>query len=64
MKGCTDGTFNATGQKFFDCPSGKGLYYPLGKVQPDARYTEVAVDGNREKLNSYACILFMLLYLV
>lgn len=50
MDGCTDGTFHGTGQKFFDCPSGRGLYYPLKNLRPDARYaTEVAVDGNRKR---------------
>ena len=38
MEGCTDGTFPGTGQKFFHCPPGKGLYYPLRNLQPDERY--------------------------
>lgn len=50
MDGCSDGTFHATGQKFFNCESGRGLYYPLRNLKPDARYApEVATDGNREK---------------
>ena len=50
MQGCTDGTFYSTGQKFFDCPSGRGLFYPLKNLRLDARYApEMAMDGNREK---------------
>ena len=50
MDGCKDGTFPATGQKFFSCLYGRGLYYPLYNLQPDQRYApEVATDGNREK---------------
>ncbi len=58
LEGCTDGTFHSTGQKFFNCPIGKGLYYPLGKLKPDARYApEVAVDGNRE-INFWCIFIF------
>ena len=46
MEGCTDGTFQATGQKFFDCPHGRGLFYPLDKLVPDRRYDENKKDQN------------------
>ena len=50
MEGCSDGTFQQTGQKFFDCPIGRGLYYPLRNLKPDARYApEHAEDGNHKK---------------
>ena len=49
MEGCGDGTYPGTGQKYFNCPYGRGLYYPLKSLQPDERYAaEVATDGNRE----------------
>ena len=49
MDGWTDGVFQATGQKFFNCPYGRGLYYFLRNLKPDQRYaTEVATDGNRK----------------
>ena len=35
MEDCSDGTFKATGQRFFSCPHGKGIYYPLDNLQPD-----------------------------
>lgn len=38
MEGCGDGTFQATGQKFFKCLPGRGLYYPLKNLIPDPRY--------------------------
>ena len=37
MEGCTDGTLPYTGQKFFSCPAGMGLYYPMKNLQPDER---------------------------
>ena len=51
MDQCTDGTFQATGQKFFNCPHGMGLYYPLQNVKPDQRWApQVAADGNRKNI--------------
>ena len=65
MDGCSDGTFPHTGQKFFNCPPGKGLYYPLKNVQPDERYApEVATDGNRETSHSDACTSSVYIYFV
>ena len=58
MDGCTDGTYQQTKQKFFSCPYGKGLYYPLETLQPDERLAPVvAADGNRKKLPFYFPIL-------
>ena len=52
MEGCTDGTFVSTGQKFFNCPQGRGMYYPLVNLNPDARFMDpgVGMDNlqNRE----------------
>ena len=54
MDGCTDGTFERTGKKFFNCPERKGIYYPLESLKPDERYaTEMAVDGNRKNSKQY-----------
>ena len=75
MEGCTDGTFVATGQKFFNCSQGRGIYYPLVNLQPDVRFMDPAsVVGemnleNRELLFSLlsvmvvriACLCFILL---
>ncbi len=48
MDGCTDGTWQQTGQRFFNCPDGMGMYYPLGSLGPDERYSDkVSTDGNR-----------------
>lgn len=48
MEGAGDGTFPGTGQKFFDCPSGRGSFKPLRSLKPDARYApEHLRDGNR-----------------
>ena len=38
MDGCSDGTFSGTGQMFFQCPPGHGLYYPLANLKPDERF--------------------------
>ena len=55
MDGCTDGTFEPTSKKFFNCPERKGIYYPLESLKPDERYaTEIAVDGNRK--SSQQCV--------
>ena len=40
MEGCTDGTLASTGQKFFDCMPGRGIYYPLVNLLPDARFMD------------------------
>lgn len=54
MEGCTDGTFQMTGEKFFDCPDGRGLYFPLAHLRPDERFTDpgttpgAAVVANRK----------------
>ena len=48
--GGTDGTYQFTGQKFFDCPPGRGLYLPLANVRPDERFvSEGASYVNRKK---------------
>ena len=36
MDGCTDGTFTRTGQKFFNCPKGRGFYCHLKNLIPSA----------------------------
>ena len=43
MEGCSDGTLLTTGQKFFNCPQGRGMYYPLVNLQPDARFLDPGV---------------------
>ena len=49
MDGCTDGTFEPTGKKFFNCPERKGIYYPLESLKPDERdTTKMALDRNRK----------------
>ncbi len=55
MNGCTDGTFKATGEKYFTCAFGHGLYFPLASLRPDERSGLQAghaitspVLGNRE----------------
>ena len=35
MDGCSDGTLISTGQKFFSCLPGRGIYYPVNNLQPD-----------------------------
>ena len=40
MEGCTDGTLASTGQKFFECMPGRGIYYPLINLQPDVRFMD------------------------
>jgi hypothetical protein len=42
MEECTDGTLASTGQKFFECMAGRGIYYPLINLQPDVRYIDPA----------------------
>ena len=42
MEGATDGTLISTGQKFFECMPGRGMYYPLVNVQPDVRFMDTA----------------------
>ncbi|XP_064393273.1 ubiquitin carboxyl-terminal hydrolase CYLD-like isoform X2 [Halichondria panicea] len=38
MDGCTDGTFTTTGEKYFTCTFGHGLYFPLANLRPDERF--------------------------
>ena len=38
MDGCTDGILYSTGQKYFNCPQGRGMYLPLSSLQPDMRF--------------------------
>ena len=45
MEGCTDGTLISTGQKFFNCPQGHGIYYPLVNLYPDARFMDHGHPG-------------------
>lgn len=47
MEGGSNGTFHGTGQKLFDCPPGKGLYYPLSSLKQDQRYA--VTDGQNRK---------------
>ena len=44
MEGCTDGTLLSTGQKLFNCPESRGMYYPLVNLQPDGRFVDPCVD--------------------
>ena len=58
MDGCTDGTYEATGQKFFNCPRNMGIYYPLRDLRPDQRWapdSEGSVDqsGKNYQLSCY-----------
>ena len=56
MEGCTDGTFQMTGQKYFDCQDGRGLYFPLKWLRPDNRTVSVDADGpNRKYLHVILC---------
>ena len=49
MEGCTDGTWSTTGQAFFHCPPGKGLYYGLYNLKPDSRFNSASsISLNRE----------------
>ena len=52
MEGCTDGTFLSTMQKLFSCVEGKGLYYPVVKLQPEKRFMDRAsVVGGENIMN-------------
>ena len=58
MEGCTDETYEATGQKFFNCPHNMGIYYPLRNLRPDQRWAPdsvVPVDqsGKNHQLSCY-----------
>lgn len=46
MKGCSDGAYPSTEEKFFECPSEHGLYIrvPLANVRPDERFTGVVLS--------------------
>ena len=46
LDGCTDGTFKATGEKFFNCAPGHGLYFPLASLTPDKRFGDVSEQTN------------------
>ena len=52
MEGATNGTWQQSGQKFFNCPDGMGIYYPLGSLRSDERYSDkVSMDGNRKRIS-------------
>ena len=65
MEGCTDGTLQMTGEKFFDCPDGRGLYFPLARLKPDERFTDpgttpgTAVVANRKYTQILKHIIFV-----
>ena len=46
LDGCTDGTFKATGEKFFTCSHGQGLYFPLASLIPDQRFGGVTEQSD------------------
>ena len=49
MEGCADGTWSTTGQAYFRCPPGKGLYYSLYNLKPDSRFNSASsIPLNRE----------------
>ena len=52
MEGCTDGTLLSTGQKFFNCAQGRGIYYPLVNLQPDIRFADPASVVGGENLEN------------
>ena len=56
MEGCTDGTLLSTGQKFFNCLQGRGMYYPLVNLEPDVRFMDfgLVVDNieNRKQASA------------
>ena len=52
MDGCTDGTFEPNGRKFFNCPERKGIYYPFESLKPDERYApEEKAESPSDKKN-------------
>ncbi len=50
MDGCTDGTWQHTGLKFFNCPDGMGIYYPLGYLRSDERYSDKVSTYDKDTL--------------
>ena len=52
MVGCTDGTLTSTGQKFFNCLPGRGMYYPLVNLQPDTRFMDPGLTVGGENLEN------------
>ena len=46
MDDCTDGTFAGTGQKFFNCPQGRGMYYFLENLMPSE--IDATLEENRK----------------
>ena len=53
MEGCTDGLLVSTGQRFFSCDPGRGLYYPLVNLQPDVRDQGAIIGGDLENRKSF-----------
>ena len=60
MEGCTDGTFQMTGHKFFDCQYGRGLYFPLASLKPDERFTDPGTVPGAAAVPNRKCSLFNL----
>ncbi len=53
MDGCSDGTWNGQDKqscRFFTCDDGKGLYYPLNRLQLDQRLSMSTAYENRKNI--------------
>ena len=57
MEGCTDGTLLSTGQKFFSCLHGQGIYYPRVNLQPDARFVDNLGNRKQPSVQWIICVL-------
>ena len=58
MEGCTDGTLFSTGQKYFSCISGRGIYLPLTNLQPDIRFMNPALNMVGDNLRNRKYIVY------
>lgn len=49
MSGCTAGMHN--GEKYFDCPSGRGYFCRLDELTPDERFNSIPLTSGYSSSN-------------
>ena len=59
MDGCSDGSWTAQDgyvHQFFKCSRGKGLFYPLNRLQHDSKYSSGSTLNKNRMQNLCLCM--------